>query len=231
MSVSESFNEALLKIVPTPPKGNDKAIFKNYHPDVSEREDNWLNGFDFSGVGWDSTRAGTLIGERHILMAKHYQRAKGSNIIFHPRGQEPVIRTVIDTKPLQFTDVAIGLLDEPAHGCAVYPILPHGSWRELVGCYAFVTDQERKVLLYKISSMGDMCSIRGADAKTSPFYRETTISGDSGHPAFLPYGDNQLILLSAHWFGGHGVAGPNLANQKIQEAVIDAAERLSLRNS
>jgi hypothetical protein len=232
-NISAPFNKALVNLL-GPPTEDAKEIFAGYSvTGHSVWSDNWLRGFDFSGVAWDSTRAGTLITPRHVIMAKHYPRAVGSKLTFHLPNGDPLVRTLVDRQSLSITDVSIGLLDEPATGCAVYPIMAPGyDWEKaLYGAYGFVCDQERKVLLYQLTQFNDLfVGLRGSDDTTPAFMREPLISGDSGHPAFFPYGNNQLILLTCHWFGGAGTSGPNPSGEMIKSAIIDAVNVMDARN-
>lgn len=244
-NISDQMNQALYGILPPKPKASDKLIFRSYDKiGSSERMNNWLEPFDFSGVGWDSKRAGTLIDTRaygfgyslqFIVMAKHYPRAVGEDITFHlPHTGDPVHRRVADIEHIKITDLSIGRLNKPAHGCAAYPILTRNyDWQAaLHSTVCFITDQERKVLLWSNNGLDPVtASFRGRNPRIPDILRESMIGGDSGNPAFLPYGNYQLCLLSTHWYGGAGCSGPNLQTDANREAIRGAIQKLVERAS
>lgn len=236
-NVSAAFNAGLLAVLPEAAGVADKLVFAQYDAGGdSAWSSNWLGRYDFSGVAWDDKRAGTLIGPRHVVMARHYQRPKGAKLTFHNRQGQPVVRTLIDKE--SFTDdndVTVGLLDADVTGCAVYPVLPAGyDWQgALRGTVCLLTDQERKVLLYPyLDEISDTytSTVRfgGVADGVTEVFRERLITGDSGHPTFLVYG-HQLVLLSTHWFGGLGSQGPNFSHERVQDQVRAAIARMAAR--
>jgi hypothetical protein len=232
-NVSARFNAALIKLLPKPQTATDKQVFTSWSLASVQRSPNWLRGFDFSGVAWDTVRTCTLIHPQAVTMARHYQRNVGDKLTFHDRDGNQVIRTLVDKiDPSISIDITLGWLDSPVANCEVYPVLPSDyDWATaLYGTYCFVTDQERKTLLYMLSSWSPTVGFYGRDGSTSDIMREALISGDSGGPCFLPYGDNKLALLATNWFGGQGAAGPNFAHPAIQEATRLALVNLINRN-
>tara|TARA_R100001463_G_scaffold74977_1_gene129011 strand:+ start:833 stop:1714 length:882 start_codon:yes stop_codon:yes gene_type:complete len=208
---------------------SDKSIFQSYQSKTrSTWNDNWLSRFDFSGVAWDGKRAGTLITRQHILFAKHYPRAKGSVVTFVDRNGDPAQRRVIKTAkyPGSSCDVAVGLLDTPVPSTVCYyPLLPSGyDWSlALRGAQLLVTDQQRKALFFGVSFVlddGHMGSPESLSAYGNlgipTALRERLVPGDSGHPSFLVFPGNQLVLVSTSHHGGLGMRGPFLGGDRVQ---------------
>lgn len=230
-NISGILNQGLYSIIPQNPTNNDKLIFKSYKVGIANPyNDNWLSRFDFSGVTWDNKRASTLISPQHVVMAKHYQRNIGDTLNFEKNNK--IYSAKLIGKVNTTTDITVGLLDKPIYEVANYPVLAPGyNWQKILGgTTVFVTDQERKCLLYNISffstSINGSFAARGTN-QLDPLFRENLISGDSGNPVFLAYGNNQLILLSTNWFGGAGMTGPDLSLQELQTQIYNAVLQLN----
>ena len=198
-NLSESLNQGLLATIGNP-TADKKRLFSSYNSAKAERAGGWSRGLDFSGVAWDTKRAGTLLHPRIAIVAKHYPRAKGSNITFHNRRGNPETRVIVKTATLKTTDIQVLLLDSPLRDCAIYKLLPTNyDWGQaLLGSFILATDRERKLHLHTLSrSMLDHIGHHGGGVP--PILYEKLISGDSGHPSFLAYGNNNLVLLGLHW--------------------------------
>ena len=230
-------NSALADRMESQPTQLNRQLFALWTPGEIIRSTGWLSAFDFSGVAFDDARTCTLVHPQAVLMARHYQRPVGASVTFHASGGWPVVRTIVDVvQPVTSADVTLAWLDSPAHGCAVYPVLPDVyDWgAALRHVYALVTNRRREVLLYKCTdATGLTVSCYGHDKATSYIHRRKIVAGDSGNPTFAiyPAGGNGLVLLSTHHTGGDGAAGPNLAHPSVQGPLRDALAGLILRHT
>ena len=204
--------QSSLSIIPT--NTLTKQIFDSYSPTSNSlwSRFGWTSKVDLSGVPFDDLRDGILISPRHILMATHYPRSNGSTLVFHDRSGQRVTRTLADQEPVPediryFPDITIGLLnaDVPLKFYRVLP--PRNDWNNyLANCPAFVTDQEKKLLVKSISSINQPFVSFTNSSDVDDFYDESLIPGDSGNPSFIIV-RGEPVLIETHTFGGTG-AGP-----------------------
>lgn len=232
--------QAIAKITTEKPKPGDKEIFAKYNPGGSQRANNWMRNLDFSGISWDSPRTATLISDRHVVMAAHYDRPRGSTITFHDRNGRPVVRTLAAVKraPLNargkpYPDIAVGRLNQPVPNTVTfYPVLPPSNYSDsLKHQDVFVTNAKRQSLRFNIlsiyhSSEADM--IRTGNAVKLPLDRSwggQLISGDSGNPLFIVV-NGQLVLAGTATFGGAGSNGPFFGGAFVQSFVRNTMNEL-----
>lgn len=148
------FSDQILSRLPETPVAADK----NY------LGDNWLAQFDFSGLSLERRRQCTLISPRHVIMAKHYQRAIGDTIKFRDPAGVVHSRTLVgkisepDTPATpdyyySNSDGTVGILDSPLpESVKYYKLLPAGyAWDDILkGSLALATDQQGKALVNAI---------------------------------------------------------------------------------
>ncbi|MCH7225346.1 hypothetical protein [Haloferula sp. A504] len=198
----------------------------------------WPWKLDLSGVAWDKNNTATVITPRHVVMAAHYIRPAGQDLVFHDRTGRRHARTV--EKVVKLTDrglrcdVAIGLLDRPLPPeIRRYPLpKARDDYQSLlVGATALVTEQKRKLYFHQIRNMGPNWLHFQFDDRLSPERRKSLISGDSGHPSFL-LSKGELLLLETHTGGGPG-SGPFYGEpelqQKMREVVSDLDPKYTFR--
>lgn len=233
-SLEKQLNAELRALVPKAPQGTDKELFSDYQNTAATWSNNWTKPLDFTGVAWNKPQAGTLITDRHVIMAKHYQHGVGATLVFHDAKGTPVTRSILARHVDPATDMAIGQLNAPVpDSIAVYPLLKPDpkTYDTLVRTWIVMTDNERKVLFFPVRAVAFAAEPDKAELfmtaldtanRLDKVFEETLISGDSGHPAFL-LSKGQLILMSVNTRGGNGMTGPYLGgsvNQTwIQKAI------------
>ena len=200
-----------------PPAESSPNIFKKY----SATEDavmakGWARNFDMSGVSFDDRKTATLVTKRHVVMANHYKRSVGSLIIFHDRYGKKITRTLIKTRRVPSSDVAVGLLSEDLpSGYKTYALpTPLEDYTHLKGTTAAVTDQNRRIFFHKV---GGVYRNRISFQHHKPNlhgWAKNLIKGDSGNPSFIISG-GELVLIETHTFGGSG-SGPFYGALSIQ---------------
>ena len=198
----------------------------------------WPWKLDLSGVAWDQNNTATVITPRHVVMAAHYIRPVGQNLIYHDRSGKRHARKV--ERIIKLTDrglrcdVAIGLLDRPLPPeIRRYPLpKPREDYKaSLVGATALVTEQKRKLFFHQIYSIQPTwLQLRFKEGVTAN-RRKHLISGDSGHPSFL-LSKGELVLLETHTGGGAGTGpfygAPGL-QRKVREVVAELDPKFTFR--
>ena len=192
-SVASDVNQATLNAI-----GDLKTATK-------DREGPSWDWADFSGVSivennrWQDKKTATLISPDFVIMAKHFRRSVGDTIKWKTQDGAIVARTLGSVRLCPFADLALGRLDKPVTGLAIYQVLPPGyNWETaLRWSLSIHTDQEGKALIKRIhqatSSIVYLTPPPGFEA-----LHENLVSGDSGNPFFAYYG-SQLVLLGVHW--------------------------------
>ncbi len=191
----------------------------------------WTKRIDFSGVAWDNPRTLTLISPRHALMAKHYQRAPGSIVVFHDRKGAEVPRAIIGIAGIPGTDLAVVLLhDDVPNSVKTYRVLaPSDAYDEILpGAYALVTDRERKVHVHQVRAVVGRSIVFEKAAGIGAGFYESLITGDSGNPSFL-WLRGEAVLIETHSTGGPG-AGPFVSAPLNFAAINEAMSALSASN-
>lgn len=213
---------------------SDRDIFVSYSKTGSTvySNDNWASKFDFSGVGWDSSKCGVLITKTNILLANHYQRALNSTIIFHAKDGTRVERKIKNTRSLgnyvsgskidkRIFDVAVAELNASVpDNIKVYAMLDAGKADGLKEVPAIYTDQTRKAFLEAIKGVysGDYKNTYRDKNVTDPFIMEAYANdeftvdyrfmhhnprgGDSGNPSFLVVNRELVVLSTLTWTEG-----------------------------
>jgi hypothetical protein len=104
-----------------PPNGPGWAIFSHYSSTQKTYNPHW--DIDFSGVVWNHSRAGTLIGRRHMVCAHHYYGSNYGNpeawfayavghvVTFYDRNGQAHSRTIVARARAGKTDIGCYLLD------------------------------------------------------------------------------------------------------------------------
>jgi hypothetical protein len=207
----------------------DTALFQTYSSAaVSPWRTNWLSNLDFSGVGWDSPYAGTLVTSQHVVFASHFQRPLNYPIVFHDRDGNPVTRTIASLRSVpnifSYTpDITIAKLSSPVPDSVFsYPVLkPYLLTKmntDLSGAPYLVSDKLRNIFVHKVSFMNTN-SINGTkDTSLPDFMSHILVSGDSGNPAFIIV-EGMPVLMSTHTFAGYG-GGPSYSSQDNQTKIL-----------
>lgn len=242
---------------PKEPGPKDKEIYDrySYSADAEWAKEGWLSKLDFSGVSQNFYTAGTLIHPQYIVLAKHMSKSKGSRYsktVFHDRRTGKYVeREVVDHRDVVYTDpnygkpgmvvevntdVRVCKLNAPVPpGVRHYPLLPPGLpyGKLLEGARVLVLDKDRKVHIMEIAEIATdevanfACASRQPKRTDLRWWKEM-VRGDSGHPSFLYYEGN-LVLLETHTTKGPrglGTAGAFYGNRKVQTALAAAVEEM-----
>lgn len=200
-----------------------QAIFTSYAVSAPVRwNQGWPWKFDLTGVAWDRSNTATLITPRHVVMASHYIRRMGEQVVFHDRKGKRHVRIVekvvhLKDRGMQ-VDVAVGVLNRPLpSSIRWYPLPePDGSGgRSLIGRVVLVTEQGRGVYFHKIADANGSMVLLQHDPGIPVQRAKGLITGDSGHPSFL-LADRELVLVETHTGGGAGV-GPFYGSGALQD--------------
>ncbi len=235
----EMLNDEFIKLMPKMGTPANRAIFSSYQSNgKSQWANNWMKHINFTGVAWDHKKAGVLISDRHVIMSAHYIRPVGSTLTFHDRAGNPVKRKLAAFRNTRrtfksFPDIAVGRLDRPVpRSITYYPVLPGGDYSSLLnGARVIVTNQHREVLIFKIRDVLNRPDLEyarlqiGLKQDIDFSWSEKLITGDSGHPTFLYY-NGQLILIATHTSGGWGPEGPFYGGTFNQRYILQAAAAL-----
>ena len=221
-SPSKYLNGQLKDLLPEVPGGHDKQLFARYHSKGrSWWTPNWTAGLDFTGVAWDTAKAGTLIHPQYV---------------FHDRHGQPVHRKIAAKSiihRIQSPDVTVARLDRPVPArIAHYPVLPVGhDYRVLNGAALLVTDKERQVHVFRINQVSqrgfEQVGARPAlENEFGAAWQERLEKGDSGNPAFLVI-KGRLVLVSTLKGGGWASSGAFFGGKRLQDELIAAMRKLS----
>ena len=225
-------NKQLNLLAPAIPSPTDKEVFARYRKDgVAQWSTNWTANLDFTGVAWDSPRAGVLVHPRYVLFASHFQRRTGETLVFHDRTGRPHRRRLLKKKTIHRVgtpDVTVGQLDLPVpNSITHYAVLPPGyDYRLLNGAKFVVTDYARRVHLFRInrvqqSGYEQVGGRKGIGTDIHSDWHKHLVPGDSGHPAFLVI-QGRLVLLSTLKGGGWASQGPFYGGPTLQNAIVRA---------
>ncbi len=203
--------------------------------------------FDFSGVCWSSSRAGTVIGDRHVVCASHYITRQNPDGFAYAAGATLTF-TGADGNPVQRRVVA----RERATG----------RYRHDVGCYLLDRDLPPEIRRYPLLRLGARFSLHNAQAIRTRFhgkeasvvtlhhptgekrepdpeypfldYRvpkdrawkgKTLQRGDSGHPVFILF-EGEPCLVSTHSLPA---MGPSYLSPDVIDSVLRTFRRLESR--
>ena len=194
---------------------DDTIIFTAYSTtQATYKTQNWASQFDFSGVGWDSTKSGTLITDQHILVANHYARGIGQRIIFFSKDGQKVERTIVGRKSFKsydarLNDACVEKLNAPVpDNVKVYALINPSSiheYNDFVDAPYLMTDKTRHVFAEKVYSINPTHStvpqsISFSKSSNYPnFMYHGAVSGDSGNPQFFII--NGELVLSGVLYG------------------------------
>ena len=199
--------------------------------------DTWAGQFDFTGVGWDNVKAGTLITNQHIVVAAHYARSVGSSIKF--LNQDGVLekRIIIALKYLrnynaELGDACVEKLNEPVSDSVKVYSLPKSDISDdlttLDGAPYIMTDKYANAYPEKIITLRHTGNTSykvynvvnwGKNSDYPNFMYHSAISGDSGNPHFL-YAHGELVLGSVLFgYGTGGMVSHFYGFKLIQDAI------------
>ena len=235
-SPSRFLEKQSAQVIPVRPAESERSLFVHYDKNgQSWRAPHWASKLDFTGVAWDSAKAGTLIHPQFVVFASHFPRRKGETLVFHDRSGRPVRRKILGrviVNRIKDPDLTVAMLDAPVpSSIRHYPILPPGhNYRVLNGAPLLVTDKERKVHVFRINrvSQAGYEQIGARPALRHEYgaaWGERLEKGDSGHPAFIIL-KGRLVLVSTLKGGGWASKGPFFGGQRNQRAMIGAMASL-----
>ena len=222
---------------------NSLAVYKNYIQNATTNvfvpnADCWASGIDFSCASpWNSGdhgnwRAGTLISQRHFLMASHFRVPLNSYLTFRePNGNRITRRfvafvsitnspaldemtTAMGWNTISNIDLCVGLLDSDVPD-SIHPakILPpdFAEWmKNGRGLPVFTLDQEEKALVFDMSNLsvfsrgnGMMALSMNSKRNSRVRFSEPLVTFDSGNPTYFVF-DSQAILIGCLYSGGAG---------------------------
>lgn len=212
-------------------------LFDHYHASGAVKwNQGWPWQLDLSGVAWDRSNTATAITPRHVVMASHYPRKQGEELVFHDRTGRRHVRTV--EKVVHFRergavgDVAVGLLDSPLpRSIRTYPLPKERSddGQALIGALALVTEQRRALYFHRISRVHAGMLGMTYDRKLPESRRKPLVTGDSGHPSFI-LSKGELVLVETHTTGASG-AGPFYGSATVLKAIREIAQELDPSHS
>jgi len=181
-------------------KPSDNAVFQKYSANKSATyATNWTRGLDLSGVSWNRKQTATMISPLHFVSAAHYPRKIGQSVVLHDSQGKLVARKVVDLKRVVGADVSVGLLDRPVpSGIKYYPVPRPGQESVLVGRYAVVTEQNKRIFRHRIKMIKGNGLVMAYHLEKG--LNKRLIKGDSGNPSFYLSGD-RLVLLETHTGG------------------------------
>lgn len=182
----------------------------------------WASSFDLGCVavwntygGGSQQRGATLISPLHIAMAAHYSIAPGSDIRFVTMSGSTVTRRLLATAFVG-VDLTVGILDSPVTGITPAKVLGSNNAGHLpipMNTLGVVGDWLVPVLYFnqfRQAEVGEgLCYSSGMmtvglypTVAARRNFCDGVVSGDSGAPAFLVFG-NQLVLVTVwHHVGG-----------------------------
>ncbi|MEM9235857.1 MAG: hypothetical protein AAGB14_03700 [Verrucomicrobiota bacterium] len=211
---------------------HDNRVFTAYNPNGPVQwNQGWPWKFDLSGVSWDKTKTATAVTPRHVIMAAHFMRGVGEELVFHDRKGKIHRRTLI--KRVTFkelgkrADIGVGLLDRPLpKTIRTYPLLePKQDYRQLInGALALVTDQERRLYFHWINQAGETYLMLAYDDDLDPKRRKRLVVGDSGNPSFI-LTNGELALIGTFLVGGPG-SGPFYGSRELQTTLSEIVRNL-----
>ncbi|SFV62473.1 hypothetical protein MNB_SM-4-1783 [hydrothermal vent metagenome] len=192
-------------------------------------KDNWTSQFDFTGVAWNSIKAGTLVTNQHILVAAHFARAVGEEVRFYTKEGKEVVRTIVALKTLEqydnrISDSCIEKLNAPVpNSIKVYSIINAeglDDFSSLNGSPLILTDQRRKAYVDVIPSFNGTALLMNFAKynKVSTLMYHKIIGGDSGGPIFSVV-DGELVIVA---LVNHYTSGDFLAYDPIYNALVQA---------
>ena len=217
----------------------DMNLFVNYiangeQTNFVKNANCWAYDIDLSCASmWNSKnkyqRAGTAISPRHVIFAKHFSIPVGDVLWFMACDGEILSRTVVETiNPIG--DIAIGLLDSelPTNQITIATIVDD-NFEDYLGCCKYLPivrlDQEEKAIVSNLATLRSSSLIVAEilpHKQNEVLYFEGVVSGDSGDPQFLVYGDCPVILGAlTSYVANHAGSGPfyTFHRDKIQQAM------------
>lgn len=199
-----------------------------------------LSNYNDNTAASGDTMGGVLISPRHVAFAWHWKPAAGDypvSITWVQADGTPVTRLMTAVARVvahpacgfydMANDIAIGYLDEDVPAAIKhYPVLPVDyatylqTWvhPDRPRIPFLICDQQEKALIGTSPNMtGPTCRILQlfrplVSEPEWTNYWEDLIYGDSGHPSFLVFDDDEVVLVSTHYAGGEGanmVSGPS----------------------
>ncbi len=248
VSLAKAKNQNVVEYLTSEFKKKDKTNFIDGDQNIFSTKgtvfatDTWAGQFDFSGVGWDHVKAGTLITNQHIVVAAHYARSKGATIKFLNADGVIEQRKIVALKYLrkfnaELGDACVEKLDKPVSDKVKVYALPKSDISDdlntLDGAPYIMTDQVAKAFPEKIKTLRYLGNKDysvyhvvnwGKNSDYPNFMYHGARSGDSGNPHFL-YANGELVLGSVLFgYGNGGMVSHFYGFKLIQDAINQAIE-------
>ena len=189
-----------------------------------ERAATWTDSFDWSGVNWASSKAGTAITPDIVVSAAHFGSIP-EPLQFVTEDGTVITRSVIDAINVG-TDVRVSRLNEPLPSeVKIYQLPdPSISYSELEGGLSIYTNRERTAHAGVISPIGGQLADLNQDSSIPSNLWDELEGGDSGSPAFILGSNNEEVLFTTWWFASE--SGPYYGDSDIQLASNNAIDQL-----
>lgn len=229
------FNEETRRVFPRQWTSPDQLrVFASYDADgPAVWADNWTRHLDLTGIAWNGEAAGVLVTRQHVVFARHYQWKLGAPLVFHDRDggrHERRLRRKRGIRGRSVDDIMVGMLDAPVPaGIKVYSLFPPEAPFDgytLLGARAILTNRHREVVVREINAItrghprgrpGHLVRLKAAEG-VPVFAQGQLVRGDSGHPGFLLY-RGEPILLETLTYGGYG-RGPYYGAPEYQAEIL-----------
>lgn len=234
----ELINQIDSRINSTQSMNTNGVVFatQDHNTDTYVRNINlWCSDVDLTSISpWNSDsnnrKAGTLVTQRHILGAAHYQYPTGTTVRFVGTDNSVYDRVIVGTKrhpnySPYFPDLTIYTLDSDLP-VAITPtkLMPanFGNYAKQFSnnrIAAIGLDQQEKALIMDWRGDGGFWYPTDTDRLT---FSEQIVGGDSGNPAFV-INNGELVLITVWTFGGAG-AGTQVADHitDINQMITDS---------
>ncbi|SFV62464.1 hypothetical protein MNB_SM-4-1782 [hydrothermal vent metagenome] len=198
--------------------------------------DNWASQFDFTGIAWNSIKAGALVTNQHIIVVAHFARGVGQKVYFYTKDGVKIVRTVVALKYLSkydstIIDGCIEKLDAPLPDTIkVYPLIDPsglGDFSSLEDAPSVYSDQRRKLFAGKITHLDTPKTMMWLwkNPKVDEIMFHNSVGGDSGSPMFFII-DGKLVFVSA--LTGHAtstaIQGHFYGYKSVYDALLLAIE-------
>ena len=187
----------------------------------------WARNIDISCMSAaPSQRPATLITRKHFICAEHFHLNAGGVYSFVDRDGNVYKATVSRLCRIGDTDMMVGEFYQPLPESIVpAKILPADYGRYLgMGrkIPALHSDSEKKTAVADIYTIdGSYIYARVPDSEMRRAYYEHVVGGDSGHPRFLVFGDEVVLLDCVHRGPDSPGEGPSITyyREAIQQAI------------
>lgn len=200
-------------------------------PTGSYNTNNWAASLDWTGINWNSNKAGTLITSDVVLSAAHFGAIPNPLIFTDAAGNQYSRNIVSATNIGGGTDVRLSKLDSPLPSNIAVYALPDPSlvYNDMRGGLAVYTEQTRGAYVGCIRPRIDEFFDLDEDPTTDTSLWKNVggtfplVGGDSGHPAFILGSSNRMILTCTWWLANASCVylGDSALQTSIQNAITN----------